>query len=221
MQPKQNQLWAFLLVLRRPKPTHSPQPIRPCIFRFSSHRLGQQRAAHQGPRTSDMSRPTSPAQARPKPSPKSPNSTPRGSLLSLPLISCHHQIALPQARAPPHRRRCRRLGRSGRPTPTKECPPRPLPSSTTAVRYPPSSPPPSRVASPRAPAARVRAARRRPFLTDRVSFHRHPRGANPPRLVVGRVCPASLCGPSKCPRRGARAPVATEGRNASHTGAAA
>ena len=79
---------------------------------------GSSERAHQGPRTSDTSRPTSPAppraQARPKPSPKSPNSTPRGSLLS-----CHHQIALPQARAPPHRRRCRRLGRSGRPTPSE------------------------------------------------------------------------------------------------------
>jgi len=101
---------------------NQPTPRSPSALAssdFNSRRLGQQRAAHQGPRTSDMSRPTSPAQARPKPSPKSPNSTPLGSLLSLPLISCHHQIALPQARAPPHRRRCRRLGRSGRPTPSE------------------------------------------------------------------------------------------------------
>jgi len=143
MRPKLNQLWALT--------SHSPSALSrrmACIFR-----LEQQR-------TSDTSRPTSPARAQAKTLAKIPQLYSAQSL-SLPLISCHHQIALPQARAPLHRRRRRRrLGRSGRPTPTKECPPRPLPSSTTAVRYPPSSPPPSRVASPRAPAARVRAARR-------------------------------------------------------------
>ena len=201
MRPKLNQLWALT--------SHSPSALSrrmACIFR-----LEQQR-------TSDTSRPTSPA-PRPGQNPRrNPPTLLRAVVFSLYRLSAVTTKSLcPQ----PGRRLTAAAAAGwdapGGQPPAKGCPPRPLPSSTTAVRYPP----PSRVASPpRAPAPRVRAARRRPFLTDRVSFHRHPRGANPPRLVVGRVCPAALCGCSKCPRRGARSPVATEGRNASHTGEA-
>jgi hypothetical protein len=96
-------------------------------------RAGRRRVTRAGPR------PLS------KPSPKSPNST-LLCLCSLPLITCQspppNRFA-PQARPPPlHlRRRRRRPGRSraGR-SPTRECPPRPPPSSTTAVRPPPSPP---------------------------------------------------------------------------------
>ncbi|KAG2654817.1 SAP-like protein BP-73 isoform X3 [Panicum virgatum] len=89
MRPKLNQLWAFLLVLRRPKPTHSPQPIRPvapdaCIFRPEQQR------------TSDTSRPTSPARAQAKTLAKIPQLYSAQSLS----LSSAYQLSPPNRSAP-------------------------------------------------------------------------------------------------------------------------